>query len=117
MKQNTADNKPVVFLDETWANAHDCKTWPGWKTILLRGGTLGGNRCPSGKGKRLSILGVGGEMGWILNTTLIFQSKKNTGDYHDEMTGLRSGLEIVCSQMFLLIVLLLWLRKVGLSAR
>ena len=26
-------------------------------------------------------------MGWIPNTTLIFRSKKNTGDYHDEMTG------------------------------
>ena len=26
-------------------------------------------------------------MGWIPNTTPIFQSKKNTGDYHDEMTG------------------------------
>uniref|UniRef100_A0A1X7SNW9 Tc1-like transposase DDE domain-containing protein n=1 Tax=Amphimedon queenslandica TaxID=400682 RepID=A0A1X7SNW9_AMPQE len=26
-------------------------------------------------------------MGWIPNTTLIFQSKKDTGDYHDEMTG------------------------------
>ena len=25
-------------------------------------------------------------MGWIPNTTLIFQSKKDTGDYHDEMT-------------------------------
>ena len=26
-------------------------------------------------------------MGWVPNTTLIFTSKKNTGDYHDEMTG------------------------------
>ena len=27
------------------------------------------------------------EMGWVPYTTLIFRSKKNTGDYHDEMTG------------------------------
>ena len=44
-------------------------------------------KCPSGKGARLIILGAGGEMDWISNATLIFRSKKNTGDYHDEMTG------------------------------
>ena len=48
---------------------------------------MGGIRCPSGKGARLIILGAGGETGWIPNTTLIFRSKKNTGDYHDEKTG------------------------------
>ncbi len=30
---------------------------------------------------------VAREMGWIPNTILIFRSKKNTGNYHDEMTG------------------------------
>ena len=44
-------------------------------------------RCPSDNGERLIILGAGGEMGWISNTTFIFHSKKNTGDYYDEMTG------------------------------
>ena len=44
-------------------------------------------RRPSGKGTRLIILGAGSESGWIPNTTLIFKSKKNTGDYHDEMTS------------------------------
>ena len=58
MMKNRQDNKPVVYLDETWANAHDG-----------------------------IILGAGGETGWIPNTTLIFRSKKNTGDYHDEMTA------------------------------
>ena len=52
----------------------------------MTGGTLGGIRHPSGKGKRLIILGAGGDMGWVPNTTLIFQSKKDSGDYHDEMT-------------------------------
>ena len=51
---------------------------------LVTGGTLGGVRHPPGKG---TLLGAGGEMGWIPNATLIFCSKKNTGDYHDEMTG------------------------------
>ena len=85
--QNRVDKKPVVFLDETWANAHDGKDMAWVEDDPVTGGTLGGVRRPSGKGKRLIILGAGGEMGWIPNTTLIFQSKKNTGDYHDEMTG------------------------------
>ena len=76
MKQNRADNKPVVFLDETWANAHDGKDLAWVEEDTVTGGTLGRKRCPSGKGKRLIILGAGGEMGWIPNTTLIFQSKK-----------------------------------------
>ena len=85
--QNRVDKKPVVFLDETWANAHDGKDMAWVEDDPVTGGTLGGVRRPSGKGKRLIILGAGGEMGWIPSTTLIFQSKKNTGDYHDEMTG------------------------------
>jgi hypothetical protein len=40
-----------------------------------------------GKGQRLVIPGVRYEMGWIPNTKLIYCSKKNTGNCHDEMTG------------------------------
>ncbi len=72
----------------------------------VTGGTLGGVKRPSGKGLRLIILGAGGEMGWIPNTTLIFRSKKNTGDYHDKRVGiiLRSGLGINCFPIFHLIL-------------
>ena len=31
-------------------------------------------------------------MGWVASTTLIFQSKRNTDDYHDKII-LRSGLD------------------------
>ena len=53
----------------------------------MTGGTLGGIKRPPGKGARLIILGAGGENGWIPDTTLIFRSQKNTGDYYDEMTA------------------------------
>jgi hypothetical protein len=76
-----------VYLDETWANAHDGRDTAWVEKDTVAGGTKGGVRCPPGKGTRLIILGAGGEMGWIPNTKLIFRSKKNTGDYHDEMTG------------------------------
>ena len=51
------------------------------------GGTKRGIRKPSGKGSRLIILHAGGENGWINGADLVFQSKKATGDYHDEMTS------------------------------
>ena len=76
--------KLVVYLDETWANSHDGKDLAWVEKDLVTGGTIGGVRRPPGKGTHLIILG---ESGWIPNTTLIFHSKKNTGDYQDEMTG------------------------------
>ena len=84
---NRVEKKPVVYLDETWANSHDGKDLAWVEKDPVTGGTIGGVRRPPGKGTRLIILGAGGESGWIPNTTLIFRSKKNTGDYHDEMTG------------------------------
>ena len=87
MMQNRADKRPVIYLDETWANSHDGKNLAWVEDDEVTGGTLGGVAWPSGKGSRVIILGAGGEMGWVTNTTLIFQSKRNTGNYHDEMTG------------------------------
>ena len=75
-------------MDETWANARDGieKMWVEDDPRAI-GGTKGGIRKPSGKGNRLIILHAGGENGWIHGANLVFQSKKVTGDYHDEMTS------------------------------
>ena len=81
-----------MYLDETWANAHDGKekVWveddPRASGGTASGGTKGGIRKPSRKGSRLIILHAGGESGWVDGAALVFQSKKATGDYHDEMT-------------------------------
>ena len=40
-------------------------------------------------GTRLIILHAGFEKGWIRNVDLVFQSKKNTGDYHNKMNSER----------------------------
>ena len=87
MLKNRQEKRPVVYLDETWANAHDGKDCAWVKRDDVTGGTLGGIKRPPGKGTQLIILGAGSETGWIPNTTLIFRFKKNTGDYHDEMTA------------------------------
>ena len=56
----------VVFLDETWANSHDGKDLAWVEKDMATGNTI---KCPSGK-----------------ETHFIFHSK-NTGDYHDKITG------------------------------
>ena len=73
---NSQENRPVVYLDEIWANAYDGKDCAWVERDDVTGGTLGGIKRPPGKGARLIILGAGGENGWIPNTTLIFRSKK-----------------------------------------
>jgi hypothetical protein len=74
--RNRQEGCPVVYLDETWANAHDGKDRAWVERDEVTGGTLGGIKRPPGKGTRLIILGAGGRSGWIPNTTLIFKSKK-----------------------------------------
>ena len=51
------------------------------------GGRKGAIRKPSGKGSRLIVLHAGSGSGWVHGADLVFQSKKATGDYHDELTS------------------------------
>ena len=73
---------------DAWANARDSveKMWVE-DDLVVSGGTIGGFHKPSGKGSRLIILHSGGENGWIDGAALVFQCKKSTGDYHDEMSA------------------------------
>ena len=66
MRVNRREGRPVVYFDETWANACDGKE-KMWVEDDPRasGGTKGGIRKPSGKGSRLIILHAGGESGWV----------------------------------------------------
>ena len=47
----------------------------------------GGWKVPSGKGQRLIILHAGGVDGWVEGADLVFRSKTNSTDYHDEMNS------------------------------
>ena len=88
MRRNRRENRPVVYLDETWANSH-CSHERLWveSDDKVQGGTKGEIRKTSGKGTCLIILHAGSENGWIDGADLVFQSKKATGDYHDEMNS------------------------------
>ena len=46
-------------------------------------------RRSSGKGNRLIILHAGSENGWLSHAELVFEAKKTSGDYHDEMNSER----------------------------
>lgn len=87
------EGRHIYFLDETWVNAGDCtsKTWVdttvrSHRDAFLKGLSTGAVN-PSGKGKRLIVLHIGSEDGFVPGGLLCFESKKNTSDYHDEMNG------------------------------
>ena len=67
MMQNRADKRPVIYLDEMWANCHDGKNLAWVEDDEITGA---GVAWPLGKGSRVIILWAGGEMGWVTNTTL-----------------------------------------------
>lgn len=87
------EGRTVYYLDETWLNAGDCveKLWLD-KTIRFkhdafnRGLTTGATN-PTSKGKRLIVLHIGSQKGFLEGGLLCFTSKKNSLDYHDEMNG------------------------------
>ena len=47
----------------------------------------GGWKVPSGKGQRLIVVHAGGAEGWVPGADLVFRSKTNSADYHDEMNS------------------------------
>lgn len=53
--QNREKKRPVVYLDETWARAHDSKD-KAWVEDRITSGTLGGVQRPPGKGKDLVVV-------------------------------------------------------------
>ncbi|XP_031338164.1 uncharacterized protein LOC116167067 [Photinus pyralis] len=91
------EGRKLYFLDETWVNAGHTvsKVWKGTTILTPRqafiNGLSTGLKDPSGKGNRLIVLHIGSEDGFVEEGLLCFESKK-TGDYHEEMKFLKSGL-------------------------
>lgn len=93
IRKYRAEGRTIYYLDETWVNAGDVsskiwvdKTIESGRDAFLKGLTTG-SANPSGKGKRLIVLHIGSEDGFVPGGLLSFESKKNTNDYHDEMNG------------------------------
>lgn len=92
IKEHRKANKTIYFLDETWVNAGHVKS-KAWldKSIknqrhAFQDGLSTGPRVPTGKGKRLIVLHIGSDKGFVEGGLLVFESK-STKDYHEEMDG------------------------------
>ena len=75
-------NVNLIYTDETWVNAHHNNEY-----IWVDSDGSGGWKVPSGKGQRLIVLHAGGVDGWVDGADLVFRSKTNSADYHDEMNS------------------------------
>lgn len=53
----------------------------------LLGGLSTGAPNPTGKGKRLIVVHIRSEEGFVDGGLLTFESKKGSDDYHEEMNG------------------------------
>lgn len=95
----------IFYTDETWCgqnhtvrfawqenvlNAlnHNFTNYDEYRRTLQEvGGWRGGFKTPSGAGKRVIILHIGSEDGFLNGGELCFVGKKGTSDYHNEMNS------------------------------
>lgn len=81
IKQYRLENRPIIYLDETWFDTHDTPK-NEWKTFSKKCQT----KAPSNKGKRITIIHAGSENGFVPNCLLL--SAKNIADsyldYHQD---------------------------------
>ncbi|CAI6374522.1 unnamed protein product [Macrosiphum euphorbiae] len=93
IRQYREEGRPIYYIDETWVNAGDVpiRVWNDTTVTSSRAafsqGLTTGAVNPTGKGKRLIVCHIGSEDGFVPDSLLCFESKKNTNDYHDEMNG------------------------------
>ena len=81
-----SNGTPIVYLDETWVNAHHTVSYK-WYDESADVDKIDPKEAPSGKGKRLIILHAGYEGGFLPNCSCVFIGKTKSSDYHDEMNG------------------------------
>ena len=79
LREYRADDRPIIFLDETGCNQHHTVT------RARQDPDVAPRDAPSEKGKRLIILHAGSRQGWVPEAGLVFVGKVGPADYHDEM--------------------------------
>ena len=84
IRQLREEGRPIVYLDETWVNQHHSRVRAWEDTEEER--TMA--ETPSGKGKRLILLHVGSNEGFLSEECkLLFVGRKDSADYHAEMNS------------------------------
>lgn len=80
-KNELGEQKPIVYLDETYIHSSHTvgRTW--------QSDDMDGVLNPVSKGSRWIIVHAGGEKGFVPNALLTFKSNTKSGDYHHEMNN------------------------------
>ena len=87
IREIRSQGRPIVYLDETWVNAHHTVSRQ-WYDEGDTAGAQQPNEAPSGKGKRLIILHAGcADSGFLPECDLVFIGNTKSHDYHDEMNA------------------------------
>ena len=81
IRQYREENRPIIYLDETWFDTHDTPK-KGWSDSTIKCQT----KAPSNKGQRITILHAGSENGFIPNALLLSAKKiaNSSLDYHQD---------------------------------
>ena len=85
IRELLTSGRPIVFLDETWINAHYTVSSRWYDTVT--GAASAPKEAPMGRGKHLIVLHAGYKGGFLPDCACVFIGKVNSADYHDEMTG------------------------------
>ncbi|CAH2102128.1 unnamed protein product [Euphydryas editha] len=93
MKDFRKENRRIFYMDETWVNSGHTvnKTWVDptvkSKRQAFLDGLSTGAKNPTSKGRRLCVVHIGNEDGFVEGASWIFESK-SSGDYHESMDAL-----------------------------
>lgn len=79
IKRFREENRPIIFLDETYVLSTHVKS------LSWSDDSNNGVRTPISKGDRLIIIHAGGEKGFVPNALSTWKATSHTGDYHDNV--------------------------------
>jgi transposase len=81
IKRYREENRPIVYLDETWIDSN-LTFGKCWQTNGTVGVLETGNAS-----RRIIVLCAGGDMGFIPNSNLLYKANSTSGDYHGQMNS------------------------------
>ena len=82
LKHRQDKKKTLIYMDQTLVNTHHMNEY-----IWVDSDGKGGWKVASGKGQGLIVVHAGGAEGWVQGGDLVFRSKTNSADYHNEMNS------------------------------
>ncbi|XP_003241398.1 uncharacterized protein LOC100568659 [Acyrthosiphon pisum] len=84
LRKYQKEGRHLYYLDETCINVGECTIQSPWDAHLEGQATAAVNA--SEEDKRVIVLNIGSEDGFVPGALLCFESKKKTRDFHDEIS-------------------------------